>query len=104
MDCAVCGSAIEGEVRVEGIAARRIGAADDPGRRTWVWGPVPVHPACRPRLTTPYDGQLGVPEAAVCGAEYLVAASEVATGPVRPGGTASAAERPGPSPTTADGP
>lgn len=73
----MCGAAIDGEVRFEGVAARRIGAADDPVRRRWVWGPVPVHDACRAGLVTPYDGQLGVPEAAACGADYYVAASEV---------------------------
>jgi hypothetical protein len=83
VDCVVCGSPSEGDVRLEGVASRRVGVPDEPGRRAWVWGPVPVHEACRPALATPYDGQLGVPEAAVCGAEYLVAATEVAPAPPR---------------------
>lgn len=41
-----------GQVRVEGITEQPKGMA-------WVWGPVPVHEACRTQLHTPFDDKVG---------------------------------------------
>ena len=42
---------LEGMVRLEGVTP------DD--SKAWVWGPVPVHEACRTRLKTPHDAMIG---------------------------------------------
>ncbi len=35
------------------------GVTEAPKGKAWVWGPVPVHEACRLDLETPYDDRIG---------------------------------------------
>lgn len=54
--CEVCKEHVapdrRGKVRVEGVTHRS-------APKAWVWGPVPCHPDCRLKMSTPYDDQIG---------------------------------------------